>query len=1081
MASEIYVIMPFMKRKIFIFVFAFILIILGTAAYFLGYFLPVQFKGVLVKKASEVLHRPITVREISYVPIKGFLIKGLTIYENDPAQPPFASIAKVNFNILFMTFLKSQQIVIPSIIIEKPSIHLQRNDTGQWNFSDLISDKKPQQRQKIPFLLGGIAISDGQVELLDRWNGQPFEDVFTGINFKARLSVTKGIAYEMAAQIPGQAANLKVNGHYLPLTKELGLKASIAKLDLTPYLRYLPIQNDCHIKNISIAQTDFLVGLKGHDLEKLQGHFNIKADLGFRDNNSFVGQFAIQSLNLTKSADRWGFNAAAIILQSTSLNIGNDSFQGNFQGDGISFARAGENISFQGNARVENSIIDFAENHLEGNFTLQQVSGNIRGDTWHAQGALLTENSLFAFGPDTKITGNISAQNIRLRKNAAQGEMQCHLNLANTVIQQKGLFSFQGDVKTIPVAISWQGVKFSYRSPLKVENPIINFSQNKLIAANILTNDLVISVEDKKISAKSQVQTQNLVFNSEKGQTFQGNPTIDFNLMYDPAEQIPFQYSGSAVLSEAVLKGVAQIGEIQAISGKLDFQTDEIRTSKLALTTLNTPLILSGTVNNLSNPYLDITLQSPSLDLQMLNLFSIRFLKDYDLNPAGPADISLQYSGYLSALDQAQINLQAVLQGATLSSSKFPDFLPAKITGIYGVIQYTGDTFSWQDLQANIRNTEYVSSGTLKDFTNPTLQAELSSPLLTLSTRVKANNNDYAISLLQGQYGNSNFDINGNVRAKPNSQPRLDLKGNFEIDFADLRSLNSGLRKYVKQLNLAGKMISQASYQGPIATWEKAIFAVTASSPQLVISGYRLNDVSLNLSQGIKSLGNLDISGNFYNGKLMVLSIFDNKKPNFPFEISAKLEGTNLGLLKQDTKMKKKELEGNLGIDFSIKGDLHNTDSYEGTGLVTIKDGYLWRLNFLEGIGRVLFIPELENTVFTDAQAHFTIRDRRVSTSDIFLAGKFADLLGKGWVGFDKKINFDITPKFKQTEIAQSGSLRKGPSAILAQTDGYINIKISGTLDHPNYGVDTAPSKVIQKATDSLLDGVQGIIEEIMQ
>jgi len=146
---------------------------------------------------------------------------------------------------------------------------------------------------------------------------------------------------------------------------------------------------------------------------------------------------------------------------------------------------------------------------------------------------------------------------------------------------------------------------------------------------------------------------------------------------------------------------------------------------------------------------------------------------------------------------------------------------------------------------------------------------------------------------------------------------------------------------------------------------------------------------------------------------------------------------------------------------------------------VIIRDGHLWKINFLEGIGQALFIPEFKDAVFTDAQATFTVQDRRITSDDIFLQGKLADLSGEGWIDFDKNIRFLIIPSFKETEILKSRSMKKGPTVFLSQAEGYLNILISGTLDHPTYSVDTLPTKVIKKATDSLFQGVQGIFDEI--
>ena len=128
-----------------------------------------------------------------------------------------------------------------------------------------------------------------------------------------------------------------------------------------------------------------------------------------------------------------------------------------------------------------------------------------------------------------------------------------------------------------------------------------------------------------------------------------------------------------------------------------------------------------------------------------------------------------------------------------------------------------------------------------------------------------------------------------------------------------------------------------------------------------------------------------------------------------------------------------------------------------------------------------LLIPEYENIIFTDGLMNFEIKDSKILTKDLLLKSKEVELVGNGWADFNSNIDLLITPEFKELAILQSKSLKKGPTAILAQAEGYVNIKITGTLDNPQYKVTTSPTRVIKKATGALVEGLQGIFEEIIK
>ena len=127
-------------------------------------------------------------------------------------------------------------------------------------------------------------------------------------------------------------------------------------------------------------------------------------------------------------------------------------------------------------------------------------------------------------------------------------------------------------------------------------------------------------------------------------------------------------------------------------------------------------------------------------------------------------------------------------------------------------------------------------------------------------------------------------------------------------------------------------------------------------------------------------------------------------------------------------------------------------------------------------------IPELSNLTFTDATANFDIADQQVSTDNFMLKSEGAILNGKGTIGFNHKIQFELHPEFNTEAISQSESFKKGPSALIASVAGkYLTITINGTLDKPQIHTLKKPTELLKKTGEIIKDNVGQILQGIFQ
>ena len=196
----------------------------------------------------------------------------------------------------------------------------------------------------------------------------------------------------------------------------------------------------------------------------------------------------------------------------------------------------------------------------------------------------------------------------------------------------------------------------------------------------------------------------------------------------------------------------------------------------------------------------------------------------------------------------------------------------------------------------------------------------------------------------------------------------------------------------------------------------------------------------------------------------------------YHFHDNFQITNLDLAQLRKDKKMKNDRLAGNLSLLTNIHGPLLNLNALTGDGTLSITEGYLYEWNLLKGIFSLLLIPELNDIVFTEALADFSIREGRIHTRNAELSSTIVKLRTEGWIDFSRNINLNISPQFSEIGILQSESLKKGPTALLTHI---INIQCAGSIDKPRCSVDKSLPRILENTTGIITDGIKGVLDEI--
>lgn len=1039
--------MPDMKK--FLLIFLLVLVILGAGTYFYinKVFLPYKLKELITTKLQESTGRKIIYSTINFHFPKGLDILDLTIYEKD-GERIFLKIPQVSFNVLLTGFIKNKNIVIPTIKIVSPSIHLERLSLTEWNFSDFQKPKaqtsSPEapktQGSSLPFniLVRKIILENGQIDLADMSEAEPFKESFKNIQAAATLHLNKSADLKLSFQIPERSSSVSSSGT-LTLDERL-LKANVVvkNLALAQYLKRFMPDSKVVINDGLISSADLAV-VYSPKMITAQGHLDIQS-------------FSMDSKDLA--------------LEHLESSISLPEF---------SLVSQDGRVRAKGNAKLASTKIRLKnERSLETNKANLQINElSFEKDAFDIKGNIVAEKALLHLGTGKQLSGDLSILNAIFNKRLSEITFKSDLTCPNAVLTLAPSRSVKGEVALLQNEIRFNNGNLSGQTTLDLKNADIQIAEKRFVTGDLASPRVNFSLEGTIFSVQAQGNLQNGFVQIDEEKSFKGNPKIEFSLQTDTEDPTQLIYNGQVSLIGATLKGLPKVNELNDVTGQVGFKNDFLKLNNVSLNTLDTSLKLSGTISHFDAPSINMEIVSDDVDLaKIFSLLPEEATAKIPVSLSGHTSIKANFNGTLASPQTADISCQANFKNITVNSEK----LPSPVTSISGNINYSKDLIIWKDIEATYEKKIYVSAGKIIDFESPSVDMSLGSDELSLIAQVSPKNNVLDIERLHGKFLNSEFDVDGQVDVKNSSEPKPDLSLTAKIDLNDLNKLPMGLNEKIKPLKPQGIVSANGTIQGQGKNWKMWTIDLKAQSPQITFVNYPIKQLQIGYLQQDGVIDHLNIDGKVYDGELKFLSKGTLKDETLPIELALGLERMNLETLRKEQKLKVTDLQGMLSFDLVLNGPLLRQEKLKGSGYVTVSEGILWEWNILKGIFGALLIPEFQNVIFTDAHADFTVDNRKVSTQNAQLISKSVTLDAKGWIDFDKNIDFDVNPVFSEVALLASDSLRKAPTNLLTQS---IGIHITGTIKDPKFRADTSVKKVIQNTTGVITDTIKGVIDQV--
>ena len=223
-------------------------IILGTillctvALLYINIFLaPVKLKNFLTEKFSQATNRPVSLESVHFSLIRGFILKGLTIYEPDQ-KTVFMKVEKLSTTLLFVPLIKERKIIIPSIHINSPLLNIAKTKGNVWNFSSLPflvkkSDSKKPKKLDFSVLVQKIMFEGGQINFLDHTRSPVYTKRLVNFEGDAAISLNSLVQFRATSQLDTPLkTSIALSGSYAEEENLLAVKAVLKNLSLfEPY------------------------------------------------------------------------------------------------------------------------------------------------------------------------------------------------------------------------------------------------------------------------------------------------------------------------------------------------------------------------------------------------------------------------------------------------------------------------------------------------------------------------------------------------------------------------------------------------------------------------------------------------------------------------------------------------------------------------------------------------------------------------------------------------------------------------------------------------------------------------------
>jgi len=585
-----------------------------------------------------------------------------------------------------------------------------------------------------------------------------------------------------------------------------------------------------------------------------------------------------------------------------------------------------------------------------------------------------------------------------------------------------------------------------------LKNLALNLSSDKPLEI-----ETVVLLKNGMLNLGAEIHGKEVLLEKEKYR-LRADFQLEPNLKYDISTKT-WDYQGKIKLNQGQVSGIDYLKDLKDIFLEVYFFPDLLNL-KGQFQALNTKFKIDGRIKDFTSFFLDLSIRAEQMNLENF-LIPAQGKMPKDISASGSLALELNIQGPFS---QPDIRAKLYLKEAKI---KLP-FLQQDLEQIKGRINFTTNSIDWQDLSFFYAKEKFNTQGSLVDFRHPEINFNLSSEELRLNSVLKILDSAIKITKFKANLKQATLEAKADIDISQRDNPKLDTSFNLKFNPKDIADrLPARFSEIIKQARLEGVCDISGYLNAQERSWRNWDISLKIASGLLSIYGLKFENLFLNLRQVNQLLKVIQAQADFYHGKVN-LELAANLEPQeLPYKLEAELKNVDLAKLKNDiAQIIQQDISGLLDGQISAKGNLKEIKKSKALGSLIIRDGRLWELNLLKGLGEFLFLPSFRKVIFKEGYAEFLIEEEVIYTEKIVLKGEELNLFCSGTIGLDKRLNLKLTTEINPQLIAESKDPRRFTTLL---TSNYLLISIDGTLDKPRYHLSAVPLEAIKSIKDFFL------------
>lgn len=565
-----------------------------------------------------------------------------------------------------------------------------------------------------------------------------------------------------------------------------------------------------------------------------------------------------------------------------------------------------------------------------------------------------------------------------------------------------------------------------------------------------------LNLKDQLLHIEATAKVTNLVLAKEKVKASLNiglESKVNYNLQ---TKKVSFD--GNCDIQQADISGLDFFGELKNLHGKIAFNERSLIAESLKVEFLGIPFEANLGIKDFSTLALNV---NTNLSLSFLLAIAKEKFNFTPVSTAlGNADlfIKLHPDGGGGWVMQGKVDIAGA--GLKLAKQDIP------VENICASFEFSQQGFNWSDTKFKYQGIDYESSGELVNFSAPNIKLQLSSRDLSLVSALALKDKKIKITQAKGKYFNSQFLISADIDNSDPVRPQVDANGKIDLDLESLSKFLVKQYPAIKNMQLKGQLDTQITFSGPIYDFKNCLIQARLSSNNFSLYGLNAKDFLLDYLQEQKISRIVSMRIAFYDGIIDGLASLNLDSVNLPYHIEFQAEGVRLEKLKLDTLSKNKNISGVFQGEVKLNGFFGDLDKLSGAGKFYIKEGRLWELNLLQGMGKLLFAKELGSIELSECACAFLVKNNLAYTDNLKLKSNIAELSGPLKIGFNGSLDGALDVDILSEMVPLSGTLKDVTTAIMGRGGKIGVIKLSGTLHEPKYHFSPAVTNIIKGFTD---------------